>query len=108
VSTRIAVLAAAAAVALSAAPADARSLSPAAAERHARAALASQEIEAVRCVPLPDRRGRRRALCIVAHPAPSGQECRSFVELRTPKGKGRVRARVLRELVCLAEPGIEP
>jgi hypothetical protein len=82
-----------------------RGLSLAAAERATRAALASHAIDAVYCfrAASPGRESsRRRALCLVAHPAPEGQICRSLVDVRRSRTyPGAVRARLIAGQFCM-------
>jgi hypothetical protein len=74
------------------------------AEQAARAATAPEPVIGAVCVPAdkPRRSGRsRRALCLLAHPAPEGTICRSLVSVRTSGGERSVK--VVRR-VCLTAP----
>jgi hypothetical protein len=74
------------------------------AEQAARAATAPEPVVGAVCVRAdkPRRSGRsRRALCLLAHPAPEGTICRSLVSVRTSGGVRRVK--VIRR-VCLMAP----
>ena len=87
--------------------ASARTLGPGDAEAAARAAVAAHGIEAVRCFPAAKRpagTSRRHALCLIAHPAAVGTICRSLVLVRAPRGRGSLRARVVRGPICLPAP----
>jgi hypothetical protein len=82
-----------------------RALSLAQAESATRAALAPHAIDAVYCfrATSPDgRSSRRRALCLVAHPAPEGQICRSLVDVKRSRAfPGFVRTRVIAGQFCM-------
>ena len=87
--------------------AGARTLGPGDAEAAASTAVAAHGIEAVRCFPAaarPSGTSRRRALCLIAHPAPEGTICRSIVLVRAPRGRGSLRVRIVRGPVCVAAP----
>jgi hypothetical protein len=87
--------------------AGARTLGPGDAEAAARTAVAAHGIEAVRCFPAatrPSGTSRRRAVCLIAHPAAEGAICRSLVQVRAPRGRAPLRVRVVRGPVCLPEP----
>jgi hypothetical protein len=93
-----------------AAPAGATGIGPpglslAAAEGAARDAVAPLVVEEMHCFrPSTPRSGSvwRRALCLVAHPAPPGQICRSLVHLKGPStSREGVRPRVIQLHVCM-------
>ena len=89
----------------------ARGLSLAAAESATRAALAPLVVDAVYCFRAvsPDRQSsRRRALCLVAHPAPEGQICRSLVDVKRSRAHpGVVTTRVIAGQFCMRfEPSL--
>ena len=101
-----------AAVAAVAAPADAHHSSPAArgltiaqAESATRAALSPLVVDSVYCfrgVSPDPQSSRRRALCLVAHPAPEGQICRSLVEVKRSRAHPSVvRTRVIAGQFCM-------
>jgi hypothetical protein len=101
-----------AAVAAVAAPADAHHSSPAArgltiaqAESATRAALSPLAVDSVYCfrgVSPDPQSSRRRALCLVAHPAPEGQICRSLVEVKRSRAHPSVvRTRVIAGQFCM-------
>lgn len=78
------------------------------AEEAARAASAPEPVLGAICVPAEKqkRSGRtRRALCLLAHPAPEGTICRSLVSVRT---SGKVRSVKLIRRACLAVPDLRP
>jgi hypothetical protein len=78
------------------------------AEQAARAATAPEPVLAAVCLPADKqkRSGRsRRALCLLAHPAPEGTICRSLVSVRM---SGNVRSVKLIRRVCLAVPDLRP
>ena len=110
---RISMVAAALILAL-AAPAAAKSqnLRIADAQRSAAAALAPSPVEDVRCfrpARKPSGIDRRRALCIVVHPAAPGQLCRSLVMVKARRAEGdAARTRVIRRDVCIPFDGIAP
>ena len=83
----------------------ARGLSLAQAEGATRAALAAHAIDAVYCfrAASADRQSsRRRVLCLVAHPAPEGQICRSLVDVKRSRAyPGAVRTRVIAGQFCM-------
>ena len=83
----------------------ARGLSLAEAERATRAALAPIAVDAVyrfRAVSTERQSSRRRALCLVAHPAPKGEICRSLVDVkRSRSDRGAVTARVIAGQFCM-------
>jgi hypothetical protein len=100
-ATGLACVAAAAVLAPSAA---ARPLDMGRAEQAARAVTAPEPVVGAVCVPAttPSRSsGRRRALCLVAHPAPDGTICRSLVSVRGSRNGPS--AKVIRR-VCLTVP----
>ena len=80
-------------------------LSIAQAERATRAALAPHAIDAMYCfrTASPDRQSsRRRVLCLVAHPAPEGQICRSLVDVKRSRAyPGLVTTRVIAGQHCM-------
>ena len=78
------------------------------AEQVARAAVAPEVTEAAVCVRATTPSGRTlrgRAVCLLAHPAPAGQICRSLVSVRRT-GAG-LRAKLLKR-TCLPVRPIEP
>jgi hypothetical protein len=80
-------------------------LSLEAARAEAAAAVAPLPVERVVCVRQPGPHGRtarRRAVCIVAHPAPEGSICRSFVVIVSPRGSRPLRSRIVRFRSCVA------
>jgi hypothetical protein len=96
----------------SAAAAKPRNLRIADAERAAAAALAPSTVEQVRCfrpASRPSGVDRRRAMCIVVHPAAPGSLCRSLVMVRAPRAAGAgARTRIIRRDVCIPVHGIQP
>jgi hypothetical protein len=78
------------------------------AEQAARAAVAPEVTEAAVCVRATTASGRTlrgRVLCLLAHPAPADQICRSLVSVRR-SGDG-LRAKLLRR-TCVPLRPIEP
>ena len=78
------------------------------AEQAARASTAPEPVLGAVCVPADKqkRSGRpRRALCLLAHPAPEGTICRSLVSVRTSGGAPS--AKLIRR-VCLAVTDLRP
>lgn len=78
------------------------------AEEAARAASAPEPVLGAVCVPADKqkRSGRsRRALCLLAHPAPEGTICRSLVSVRT---SGNLRSAKLIRRGCVAVPELRP
>jgi crotonobetainyl-CoA:carnitine CoA-transferase CaiB-like acyl-CoA transferase len=103
-----AALATASVAAVLAAPATAAPINLDRAEQAARAAVAPEVTEAAICVRASTPSGRTvrgRALCLLAHPAPAGQICRSLVSVRrTDDG---LRTKLLRR-TCVPLRPIEP
>ena len=83
----------------------ARGLSLAQAESATRAALAPLAVDAVYCfraVSTNRQSSRRHALCLVAHPAPKGEACRSLVDVKRSRAdRGAVTARVIAGQFCM-------
>ena len=83
----------------------ARGLSLAQAESATRAALAPLAVDAVYCfraVSTNRQSSRRHALCLVAHPAPKGETCRSLVDVKRSRAdRGAVTARVIAGQFCM-------
>lgn len=89
----------------------ARGLTLAEAESATRAALAPLAVDAVYCfraVSLDHRSSRRRALCLVAHPASEGEICRSLVDVKRSRAHpGVITTRVIAGQFCMRfEPSL--
>jgi hypothetical protein len=104
ITTSVAGLLAASALAAAAPVAEARSLTDAEAENAARVAVAPEPVVDVLCFRARTRRGKlekRRALCLVGRPGPEGLVCDSVVEVKIPRGGSAIRTHVVRLNVCM-------
>lgn len=80
------------------------------AERAALAAVAPHPVDEVLCVRSSSPHSgirRSRAACLVAHPAPIGQICRSVVAVKKQRS-GAIQARADRLHVCQPFPDLQP